>query len=81
MSEELEKRVAELEDRVASLERTVNAIASAPAKALVIEKTPPVQRQEMWLNGVPQHRGCEYLGDTFVMRCVEAMFHGGKLND
>ena len=60
MSEELEKRVAELEDRVASLERAFVARAGAPAKTVVIEKMPPAQRQEAWLNGIPQHRGCEW---------------------
>ena len=81
MNESMEKRVAELEGRVASLERAVNALASASAKTLVIEKTSPVQRQEIWLNGIPQHRGCEYLGETFMVRCAEATFKGGKLND
>ena len=81
MSEELESRVAELEDRVASLERAIVALASSPAKTMVIEKTAPVQRQEMWLNGIPQHRGCEFLGETFMVRWAEAAFKGGKLSD
>ena len=77
MNEPMESRIAELEDRVESLERAVNALASAPAKTLVIEKTSPVQRQESWLNGIPQHRGCDYLGETFMVRCAEATFNGG----
>lgn len=81
MSEELEKRVAELEGRVASLEKAVVALAGSPAKTMVIEKTASVQRQEMWLNGIPQHRGCEFLGETFMVRCAEATFKGGKIND
>jgi len=77
----MEKRIAELEGRMASLEKAFVALAGSPAKTMVIEKTAPVQREEMWLNGIPQHRGCEFLGETFMVRCAEATFKGGKISD
>lgn len=81
MNEPMESRVAELEDRMEALEKALVALAGSPAKTMVIEKTAPVQRQKVWLNGIPQHRGCEFLGETFMVRCAEATFKGGKLSD
>jgi len=59
--EELEERCEQLEDRLEALEKALVAALARPApRTVVVEQIRPVRRSEVWLNGVPLHRGAEW---------------------
>lgn len=79
--EELEQRCSELEDRVAALEKALVAVAARPAqKVVTIERIEPAERKtEIWMNGVPLHRGAEYPdSETFKTHTGKVMWYGGQ---
>ena len=55
--EELEHRCEQLENRIQALEAAVHRlVCTASPEPRIGEHI----RNDMWLNGIPVHRGCEY---------------------
>ena len=78
--EELEQRCEQLESRVETLEKALVAALARPApRAVVVEQIRPVQRSEVWLNGVPLYRGAEWPdSETFKAHPGGVTWYGGQ---
>lgn len=71
--EELEERCAELEDRVEALEKAIVAALARPGGK------PPVVWEQIWLNGIPQHRGAEWPDpEMFKVHFGGVTWYGGQ---